>query len=308
MIYLYEYSNRIHWGTDEEVNHFLSFLEEIWNKRQYSPFAWRQNLSSFNLKEDQVTSFNNISRQQFVSIDRQNYLQAKNYVGIIRFQSQTIHLLPKIFYSKPYRDATQETINFVHQQLMRWLTYSSKITFPLIEGHYNSRNKNDLAEIILFTFAQYTHQLLQKQQFTTYETVQKNAAYVKGRMKTAKYVTKHLGTGKWQQIPSEFDEYGLDNTFNRILKCTVTQLLQITQNATTQSRLQQILQSLSTVSQQNYQAADCNRLALHPLFEEWQLVLNYCRLFLASSANFSSSKATKALGFLIPMEQLFEQF
>ncbi len=309
MIYLYEYGNRFFWGTDEEVNPFLSFLDEIWNKRQYSPFAWRQSVSSFhdNEQQDVFPNHQGVS-QQFISIDRQNYLQAKNYVGIIRFQTKTVHLLPKIFYPKPYQEASTETLSFVHQQLMRWLSYSSKITFPLVEGQYDSRSKSDIAEIMVFTFAHYTHQLLQEQQFTTYESVHKNSAFVKGRLQTAKYVTKHLSAGKWQEIPCEFDQYGLDNLFNRILKYTSSQLQYLTQNTTTQHLLQQILQSLSNVSSQSFEASDCDGVHLHPLFEEWQLVLNYCRLFLASSAHFSSQTATKALAFLIPMEQLFEQF
>ena len=307
MIYLFEYGNRVFWGATEEVNHFLDFLDEIWQKRSYSPFAWRQRLTTAH-----DTDFNTPykkSSQQFIDIDRNNRLQAKNYVGIIRFETQTIHLLPKIFYtSKRNQGDIEEILPFVHQQLMRWLSYSTKINFPLIEGQYQSRRKNNIAEIILFTFAHYTHQLLQQQQFTSYETVKKNTSYVKGRFKTAQYVRKHLSSGKWQKIPCEFDEYGLDNTFNRILKHTVSKLLGITQNRETQTLLEEIAQSLQTVSSQNYQAADCGKVPLHPLFEEWQMVMNYCRLFLASSANFSPYNATKALAFLIPMEQLFEQF
>lgn len=315
MIYLYEYGNRIYWGADEEVNHFFSFLEKIWAKRKYTPFAWRQNFaSSFNKESDIFndfpldSNFNPSFSQQFVQVDRQNHLQAKNYVGIIRFNQQTIHLLPKIFYPKPYIEASEETLSFVHHQLMRWLAYSTQITFPLIEGQYSSRNKTDLAEIMLFTFAHYTHRLLQEQQFTTYEPVSKNTAYVKGRLQTAKYVTKHLSGGKWQELPCEFDQYGLDNTFNQILKCTVRQLQYFSQNTATQDLLQQILQSLTNVSTKTFEAADCDSVQMHPLFEEWQLVLNYCRLFLASSAQFSTQAATKALAFLIPMEQLYEHF
>ncbi|MEZ4884420.1 MAG: hypothetical protein R3E32_06730 [Chitinophagales bacterium] len=305
MIYLYEYSNRVFWGTNNEVNHFLDFLNDIWQKRHHTPFAWQQYSSSSNKIEPSLD--NNLSNQQFISIDRQNYLQAKNYVGIVKFASKTIHLLPKIFFEEEIQ-ATEETLSFVHQQLMRWLTYSSKIYFPLIEGYYESHAKIDIAEIIIFTFAHYTHQLLQQQQFTTYETVSKNTTYVKGRLNTAQYVTKHLSSGKWQEIPCKFDQYGSDNTFNRILKHAVLQLLNITQNAQSQDLLQQIVQSLPNVLLQTYQAEDCDKVQIHSLFEEWQLVLNYCRLFLASSANFSSHTSTKALAFLIPMEQLFEQF
>ncbi|MFK7904039.1 MAG: McrC family protein [Chitinophagales bacterium] len=307
MIYLYEYKNQFFWGTTEEVNHFLDFLNEIWQKRQYNPFAWQQHFNTF--EEKNISDVSSPSIQQFVSIDRHNYLQAKNYVGIIRYASKTVHLLPKIFYQNEGNPkVTKETLSFVHQQLMRWLSYSSKISFPMVEGHYQSHTKADIAEIMIFTFAHYTHQLLQQQSFTTYETVNKNTAYVKGRLNTTQYVTKHLSAGKWQEIPCEFDQYGLDNTFNRILKYTVTQLLNLSQSRKSQDLLQQILQSLLNVKTQNYEAADCDQVQLHPLFEEWQLVLNYCRLFLASSASFSPYKATKALAFLMPMEQLFEHF
>lgn len=305
MIYLYEYSNQIYWGTDQEVNHLLDFLEEIWKKRQSTPFAWQQYFQLHAPKEENRPS--NYT-QQFLHINRQNHIQANNYVGTIRLGNRTIHLLPKIFKQKNNSSPTPPILNLVHQHIMRWLAYSTKMHFPLIEGQYKSSQKNDIAEILIFTFAHYVHQLLQKQTFMDYEAVQKNTSYIKGRLNTTKYVSKHLAMGKWQEIPSEFNQFGLDNTFNRILKHTILKLLSISQNIHSQEILQQNLQFLTTVSLQNYESSDCDKVELHPLFEEWQWVLNYCKLFLASSAQFAAHGNTKALAFLIPMEQLFEQF
>jgi len=296
---LFEYQNKLLYGNALETNELEVLLREIWYKRRLSPMHW------MNEQRGGATLSNT---QAFLTIDRNNYVQAQNYVGIIKHQDKVIHLLPKVFYQKNKTYTSEKDIQNIYSHLMWWLTYCRHIRLPFAQASFDQYLKGDIAEVLIYLFASYTEQLLRQQSHQAYESIQETLPYIRGRFEAQSYLTQQLSRGNWQNLPCHYEAFKVNNQFNQLLKGVCRQLLNLTQNNKSQQLLQNIVNELVVVSEKNVSIEDCEQIQLNPLFEEWQLVLNYCRLFLAQSAVLTGRNAYSLLAFLVPMEQLFEQF
>ncbi len=296
---LFEYQNKVFYGNDAATGELEHLLNTIWAKRRWSPMRW---LERYGLVASSTPT------QAFLTIDRKNHVQARNYVGIIKHQDKVIQLLPKVFFQKNKRYTSQRDIQNIYAHIMWWLTYCQHIPLPFAEANFDELLKGDMAEVLIYMFANYTHELLLQRAYTTYQTQLQTLPYVKGRLQVQSYLTQQLSRGNWQQLPCRYEAFDLDNPLNQLLKCVCRMLLPLTQRIESQQLLQNIVDELSFVQEKNLTIEDAKLIQLNPLFEEWQLVLNYCRLFLAQSTVLTGRTSLPLLAFLVPMEQLFEQF
>ena len=72
-------------------------------------------------------------------------------------------------------------------------------------------------EVIIYYFAYYTEKLLSEYQYYGYHIKEEESSAVKGRIKFNKYF-KNIAEGNWQNIPIEYNQFQIDNRFNRIIR------------------------------------------------------------------------------------------
>lgn len=294
-IQLFEYANAEVYGTKEAVDQLEKALQNIWSKRSKQPFYKIQ------FEEEKTRA-----DQQILSIDRHHKIKAKNYVGAIQQEGKTIHLLPKIFYTKE-KKYTSAHINHIYQHFLWWLSYAKQPNVPLFLAK-STPIVGNILEIMMYLFADYTAQVLQNQQFQTYETVNRTLPTVKGRLQLTTYIQQHLAKGKWTTIPCQYDTLKTDNLLNQLIKYVATQLLHQTKELATQRKLREVLQYLHPISDRISVIEDCDKIKLNPIYQEWEIIINYCRLFLSQSTYIAQKGSLNLLAFLLPMEQIFESF
>lgn len=288
-INLYEYKpSDILIKEGEYLNKLELFLDNIWSKRDKN--------NSFYVNEDDIDK----STQQFISIFRSGKIKQNNYVGVIQFDGKTINLLPKIF----NQDTDLITVN---HNILWWLSYTTKIKFPKNITNIDS-TKGDLLEVIIWLFASYTKEVLSKNIYQNYIDVESETTYVKGQFMFNEYINGYLARAKWDKVYCRYDSYELDNHFNRIIKFVANQLLNFTKNSESKRCLQDIAFILSEVSDENITLEDCNKVKLNHFQNEFDTVLEYCKLFLANSISINYRNNLQLFAFLIPMEKLFEEF
>lgn len=293
---LYEFGKRQVYGDAELVDELENLLDNIWSQRKHNVLSF-PNIPLRTLPEVER------GKQQLLQIFRDHTVKARNYVGIIRHQNNSITIRPKLFKNVPY---VAEKI--ISQHLIWWLQHCHNINLPLVESSVSQRERGDVLEVMMYWFAKLTLNALEESTYHQFETTSRNASVVKGRWKVQQYIKQSLTKGQWHRIPSQYEAFQADNLFNQILKYVANTLLLFAKNQQTKQHLYRISEQLQSISHKNITVQHCEQIHLNPLQSHWQIILNYCRLFLSHASIISSHHALPVLAFLLPMELVFEQF
>jgi 5-methylcytosine-specific restriction enzyme subunit McrC len=275
-------------------------LQQLWDNRPRVPSFWRD-------PDD-----NSTTTQRFLRFHgEEGTVSARNYVGQIQFDGHMLHLLPKVFY--PGHDLLDTTpadaphLQAIHAQLFWWLSYAHKLRFPRSLATFTAL-PTSLLEVLILLFAQYTHELLSRSHYQHYQEVSEDLGTLRGHLNFGAYAT-YYATGRGHHLPCTFDSFQPDNRFNRILRYVTYQLLNHTQQTHTQQLLQEIHFQLDEVADQPATLTDCDQVQLSPLFDDFRVVLDYCRLFLADSGPLAAhTEEVRVFAILLPTEVIFEQF
>ncbi len=296
--YLYEYQNTEKLDVkDEYINKLEKFLDDIWKRRD-------KNDSQYTNNDEPDTS-----TQQFLSLLRNNQIKQKNYVGVINFDKKTFNLLPKIFNDgNDNSELSDNELKKINLNILWWLTYTTKIKFPKNLTSLDKLEKHSFLEVMIWLFATYTKETLNNNLYQNYIDVEDETTFVKGQFMFNEYINQHLARARWDKVYCRYDSFEFDNYFNRIIKYVSNQLLNFTSNAETKRYLQDIVFILSEVSDERFTIEDCRKVKLNHFQNEFETILEYCKLFLANSITLNYHNNLNVFAFLIPMEKLFEEF
>lgn len=281
---------------EKDLTEFNDFLNAIWQNRKEATLNYDENIWEFDENEKE---------QQFLKINFLKEIRANNYVGVIRFGETAINILPKIFKQK--EPLTETDLQGIHAHLLWWLSHCSKIKFPKSWSNFN-HIKSDFFEILIYLFANYTKETLSKILYQTYQEVEKELPYMKGRLDMNRYIQQNLSKGQWHQLSCIYSAFELDNRFNRIIKYVAKLLISVTQNVETKQLLSDIVFMLDEVGDYRMTASDCEKVHINPLYQELKPILDYCRLFLTNSTVLRFKNELEVFAFLLPMEVIFEDF
>jgi len=291
-INLFEYQNKVE--ISSSFARLEEFLDEIWNNREKSNFY-------FDDQEDKVEV------QQFLQfLHKTKEIKSNKYVGVIHFEDQKVNLLPKIFYSSDIEYSTNK-ISAIHNHILWWLSYCRKIKFPNYQTSLGSV-KSDFFEVLIYLFSKYTRELLSNAIYQQYEEISNEISFIKGKLNTNKYITESISKGRWHKLNCTYDAFIFDNKFNRIIKYVTTLLFNITTSFENKKHLREILFILDEVSDIRVTPEECASIHFNPMLKDFEIVRDYCYLFLSNSISFDYKNDLKLFAFMLPMEYVFEDF
>lgn len=291
MINLFEYQNKekLSSSPDELEN----FLDELWRKRERTDYFKR---------DDEKVEF-----QRFIQFIRKtDEIKSNKYVGVIFYNDQKINLLPKIFYDENVV-YTDDYVTNIHNHVLWWLSYCRKIKFPNYQTSLQSR-KSDLFEILIYMFSKYTRELLSSSIFRQYEEIAGELDFIKGRLNSSAYVNENISRGRWHKLNCTYDSFIVDNSFNQIIKYVAKMLLSKTKDKDNIKYLREIIFLLDDVNDVSVSAEMCSRITFNPMFKDFEIVRDYCYLFLNNSISVNYKNDLKLFAFFLPMDYLFEDF
>lgn len=292
IINLFEYQNKE--STSAPLDEIEGFLDDVWKKREVNAFFGDKRVSKS-------------EKQNFIQcFYRTNEIKSSKYVGCIQYNGTRINLLPKIFYN-PSKDYSHVETTQIQNHILWWLSYCQRIKFPNYQASMDGA-KSDFFEVLIYLFAQYTRSLLSSYIFQQYEEVTHEMPFIKGRLNTTKYTQRHLSTGQWHKLDCTFETFSIDNTFNRIVKYVTTLLFQLTNNSDNKKNLREILFILDEVTEVKATSEQCASIRFNPMMSAFEVVRDYCQLFLSNCISFDFKNELKLFAFLLPMEYVFEDF
>jgi 5-methylcytosine-specific restriction enzyme subunit McrC len=289
---LFEYQNKAEISIG--LNELEIFLDEIWVNREVEPYFRDQS-------EQRSES------QRFLQLFRStDEIRSNKYVGVIQFEGHKINLLPKIFFDIE-KGPSPEEIVWIHRHLLWWLSYCRKIKFPSYSSSL-ATIRGDFFEVLIHLFSKYTIELLSNMIYQQYEEINRELSVIKGRLNVAQYINENLAKGRWHKLSCTYDEFVSDNRFNRTIKYVAKLLHNITGNPENKKQLEDILFILDEVTSAPVTAEECRSFIFNPVFSPFEIVRDYCYLFLSNIVSFDYNNDLKLFAFLLPMEYVFEDF
>jgi len=292
MINLFEFQNKVDYF--DSFDELEEFLDIIWKQRDKNNY-----FQDFYTVESDTQKFLKIFRKT-------KQIKSNKYVGVIYFQDQKINLLPKIFFNEN-KKYTESEILQIQNHLLWYLSYCRKIKFPSYLAKLGASSDNFL-EIIIFAFSKYTHNLLNSLIFQQFSEFQSNTSFIKGKVNFNNYVTENISKANFHKVSCVCDEYDINNEFNRIVKYVCNLLFSFTQNSDSKKYLSQILFILHEVGDEKASAEQCKKFTFNPFFSNFDVVRDYCELFLTNCISYDYKNSLKLFAFLLPMDYIYEDF
>lgn len=246
-------------------------------------------------KSDQMLDFIQFSYKKGIG----EVITARNYVGLIMTNDGTnIEILPKI--------ANNQNESDVKELLVKMLKTLKNSPFKTMQAANVNTEKMPLLEVFIRMFINEVSALIKHGLKCGYQTVQENSTTFKGKLKVAEHI--RLNNVHKERSYVEFDSFELNRPENRLIKSTTTLLYQLTGNLRNKTDLNSILFAFADVGLSTDYDTDFQRVTIDRNMSGYDMVLQWCSVFLKKKSFTSFAGKQIALAILFPMETLFESY
>ena len=279
------------WNTEKAQLELEEFLQQNWEQR------------SVFFDDGKVES-----KQQFLQFQAHSSIKTKNYIGTIVFKGEQLNIFPKVFRSEIDDNETEELDQkHLFSNLIRWLEYCTRSTYPFINISTEFDDVNDLKELFITLYVGYVRSAIERGLFYKYVEETEDVQNIKGKFDIKDYFTRKIPNGQFDRFLCSYSKFEFDNKLNRIIKCTCKMLYGITSRKN-QKSIQNILMRMNEVTDENCVPADCDTIRLSDFQKDYQVILSLSKMFLLNKMSSLSLDMNKSFCFLFPTELLFEGF
>ena len=279
------------WQSQEALDDLSDFLQQNWEQRTV-------------FYEDGEIS----SKQQFLSFVGKQGMKAKNYIGTIVFNGEQLNIYPKVFRTEADDHDTEDlTQKHLMNNLVRWLEYCNKMTYPFINISSELDDSEDLKELFITLYIGYVRSSLDRGLYFQYVDETDNCSSIKGKFDLRDYITNKIPNVQANKFKCTYSNFEFDNKVNRIIKCVCKQLFNTTSKKN-QKVLRSILTKLDEVSTVAYIPNECDNIRLSKMHSHYRIILSMSKMFLLNKMSNYSMDSHESFCFLFPTELLFEGF
>jgi len=220
------------------------------------------------------------------------------YVGIIRFSSWTLEILPKV---DGINDQEQ-----VRHYLVNMLKQTQNMSVKQFGVAGLNMKHNDLLEIYASIFCKNLIEQLRKGVIKQYQTQEDNLSVVRGRILLPQQIRMNLMHP--EKVYCTFDEFCEDNAYNQLLKAALVILQKNIRTANTQQMIRELLFVFSEVTDVSVKRLLQQELLLTRLVIRFEDSFAIAKIILQGlNPDFSVGKQ-KFFTLLFDMNVLFEDF
>jgi 5-methylcytosine-specific restriction enzyme subunit McrC len=242
--------------------------------------------------------------QGFLSFDG-NCARAKNYIGFIQSDNFHVEIYPKVFIGQV---ADQNNTKLFLKHIFYWFDYCRKWKFPFTNTNLEAYDCNNLPELIINLIANQILTIITDNPLMLYEELQESLTVPRGRINFTRYTTNGLSNGNHHVLECDDEHQLYDNQLNRIIKYVTRQLKHKAKFSETHHKLDEILFILDEVSDEHCNSSSLTKVKLNRFFEEYNTVVNICRLILDQQIYSNNYYEQSHWSLLFPMEYVFEDF
>lgn len=285
---LFEYGK---WEKVENPSILFNSLKTIWRQRNFKDFT-----------EEAEENESAKDYQPFLSF-RNNEIRANNYVGFIQTSNDLVEIYPKVFRNCPEKDKTD-----MLRHIFFWFSYCRKWKLPFNQAQLETFQTDEFPELIINLIANQFLEAISNQPLTMYQPVEEAMQTPKGSINFKRYIANSVVNGNFQNLECDYDPFLLDNKLNRIIKYCTRLLMSQTKFAENLRILQDVIFILDEVEDLPCNSYDVESIILNSFFEEYNKILDSCRLILDQKLYDNNDYDMSQWILLFPMEYIFEDF
>ena len=229
-------------------------------------------------------------------------IKARNYVGVIKVETQSFQIIPKLSREESSSDYSKQAI----RNLLFMLSYTKKIKIKEAELAGLNRVKDDFFETLIYLYSKNLLDLIQNNVYKNYVDLEGNLIFLKGKIDMPRHI-KNNSVSK-NRFYVKYEEFCEDNLLNQIFKYTTHLLLKTTKSNYNYKKLQEISFLFDEVSFKKISSRDFERVTLNRLNSSYEPVLNLAKIFVMGSSLEMSPSNINTFSFLFDMNILFEEF
>lgn len=285
---LFEYDK---WVKVEKPTELFETLKSIWQKRNFPDLAEE-------LEENKTDN----NYQPFLRFSNDE-IRANNYVGFIQTTNDLIEIYPKVFRNCPNKDK-----NDMLRHIFFWFNHCRKWKFPFNQAQLDKLSIDEFPELIINLIASQFLEAVSNQPLTMYQQVEEAMQTPKGSINFKRYIANSLVTGNFQNIECDYEPFLFDNKVNRVIKYCSRLLMAQTKFVANSQTLQEVVFILDEVEDIPCSSYDIENITLNMFFDEYNKVLDSCKLILNQQLYSSNTYDLSQWSLLFPMEYIFEDF
>lgn len=234
---------------------------------------------------------------------RRCFVKAKSIVGVIQIPGLCIEILPKIDSQNSFEESSKYQ---ARHNLLYMLSLARRI--PLRERDLANQKlkKLPLLETFMRIFAERLIAELNRGLPSQYIRIEENLLFYKGKLQVSEHIRQNIAHK--ERFFLSRDEFTCDNPLCRVFKVCCRILLNLSMSNHTQRLLQESLLYFANVEDIALQEALVENISLDRNAERFQVLLDFCRIFLQNCTPAASAGRTTTFSLLFPMEVLFEEF
>ena len=225
-------------------------------------------------------------------------IKAASYVGVIKIGSLVVEILPKI--------GKDESVTSSALNLLYMLSFTKKLSVKALDVAPLTKTGNELLEVLIRLFATNLLSTIERNACKQYITTENNITFLRGKIQFGEHLRRNSIVKS--RFYTQFDEFSEDNPLNRALKYTAYLLANACRDSRTLKKLEQILSLLTEVSFTVISLHDLENIKLTRLNQEYEPLLNLCKLFISRSSVELSVGKISVFSLLFDMNELFEEF
>lgn len=296
----------------------LNRYEESLLKNSILPPAWKSEKGLEDLEEflqhnwEQRSVFYDDgkidSKQQFLGFKSHREIRTKNYIGTIAFAGEQLNIFPKMFRTEADdQDVEDLTQDHLMKNLIRWLEYCNKVTYPFINISAELNEAEDLRELFITLYLGYVRAAIERGLYYRYVEETEDISSIKGKFDYKDYILRKIPNGMSDKFRCTYSNFEFDNWVNRIIKYTCKQIMNSTSRRN-QNTIRNILVRLNEVSDIQCKPSDCDRIRLSKMHSNYRIIMSMSKMFLLNKTSGLTMDMNESFCFLFPTELLFEGF
>jgi 5-methylcytosine-specific restriction enzyme subunit McrC len=242
--------------------------------------------------------------QGFFNFDGEK-ARARNYIGFVQSGDFHLEIYPKVFKNLPMGGVSNKIIL---KHIFFWFDYCRKWKFPFTNVNLENNDCENMPELIMNLMANQILSVVSANPLMQYEEVQASLSTPRGRINFSRYINNGFSNGNQHILECDYEPLLFDNQLNRIIKYVTRQLMLRAKFPETRYKLEEILFVLDEVTDEPCNSLVLNKVKLNTFFEEYQTLVDICRLVLNQEIYSHQFDEQSHWSLLFPMEYIFEDF
>lgn len=253
-----------------------------------------------------IMSLKDLLGGQHVTLQANDILSIRHYVGFIARGRTRLQILPKIYADYASLDAEEEKKSSV-LLLLRLLSYSGYLTYKEIPDPQSIEAcDNDLFEIFISIFSARILDVFRRNIHRAYEPYEENKQFIKGKILFHETLVRNSFRKDRHYV--RYDEFTDNTLLNRIFKTVILNLLSQTVLSENKKNLKLALNRLEDVAPVEMYNGIFDRVVFNRMTEIYRPVFTMASLLYYNKQPGFSEGDENTFTFLVPLHKLFEYY